>query len=294
MSPSEQRVVRLFGVGRLRRIIFHLICAAFAVYILMPVYWLVIAATKTNSGIVNTFGFWLAMPFHLFQNLSAVFTYDNGAFTRWFLNTVFYAAASGLLATLFGGMAGYGFAKYHFWGKRPLLGLVIGAFAIPNTALVIPLYLLFARLHLVNDPLGLILPSIGGVLGATLMYVYIRSAISDDLLDAARLDGAGEFRTFWKISVPMMVPGAVTVLLFAVVGTWNNYFLPLVLFSKPDYYPLTVGLSGWVFTTTSGHGRNTLYPLIVAGGLVTVIPTVILFLVLQRYWRAGIAAGSVR
>lgn len=285
---------QLYGVHPGTRVVVHILCLLFGIYIVLPLYWIVVAATKTSSNIVNTFGFWFASPFHLFQNIGQVFTYDGALFSRWLVNTIIYAGASGVLATLVAGLAGFVFAKYHFAGRRPIIGFVLGAVAIPGIALVVPLYLLFVDLHLVDNPLGMILPSLGGAFGPFLMYVYVRASISDEILDAARIDGASELRIFWRIGLPLMLPGSVTVLLFATVGTWNNYFLPLLIFSKPQLYPVTVGLAQWNFTASGGTGTHILYSMVVTGGLVSMIPTVGAFLLLQRYWRTGLSIGSVQ
>lgn len=288
------RLTRLYGVHPVTIVIAHVLCALFAVYILLPLYWILVAATKTNDNIVNTFGFTFAAPFRLAENIKEVFTYQGGIFGRWLLNTIFYAGVSGIASTIVAGLAGFVFAKYHFLGRRPIMGFILGAVAIPATALVIPLYLLFSDMHLVNNPLGMILPALGNAFGAFLIYVYVRASISDDLLDAARIDGASELGIFWRIAVPLMLPGAVTVLLFAVVGTWNNYFFPLLIFNNERLYPITVGLAQWNFSTSSGYGTHILYALIVTGGLISMIPTVAAFLLLQRYWRAGLLLGATR
>lgn len=292
--PRRPWLFQLYGVGRGTIVFVHVVCFLFGLYIIVPLYWIIVASTKTSDNIVNTFGFWFAGPFHLFQNIGEVFTYNGALFSRWLGNTILYAGASGVLATLVAGLAGFVFAKYKFAGRRPIIGFMLGAVAIPAIALVVPLYLLFVDLHLVDNPLGMILPSLGGAFGPFLMYVYVRSSVSDEILDAARIDGAGEFRIFWRIGLPLMLPGSVTVLLFTAVGTWNNYFLPLLIFSKPGLEPVTVGLAQWNFTATQGTGTHILYSLVVAGGLVSMIPTVAAFLVLQRYWRTGLTVGSVR
>lgn len=287
-------IYRLYGVSRTVRIAAHVLCFLVALYIVVPLYWILVAATKNNTNIVNGFGFWFQAPFHLFHNITGVFSYNSSVFSRWLLNTVFYAGVSGILATFVAALAGYVFAKYHFFGRRPIMALIIGAVAIPSTALVIPLYLMFSKAHLTNDPFGLILGSLGGAFGAFLIFIYARAAIDDDLLDAARIDGASEFRIFWQIGVPLIMPGCVTVLLFAVVGTWNNYFLPLLLFTNQRLYPVTLGLAQWNFSLSSGYGRNVLYSLLVTGGIISMIPTIVIFTVLQRYWRSGITTGAVR
>jgi len=289
----RHRVYRLYGARRWSVLLVNGLLVLFAAYILLPLYWILVASTKTNANIVNTFGFVFALPFHLFNNVSLLFRYDGGQFVRWLLNTVFYAGASGVGATIFAALAGFVFAKYRFAGRRVVMGAVFAVVAIPATALTIPLYLLYTDLHLINNPLGIILPSLGSAFGAFLMFVFIQGSVPDAVLDAGRIDGASEFGVFWRIAMPMALPGAVTVLLFTIVGTWNNYFLPLLIFSKTTWFPLTVGLAGWNTSTSGGYGTHILYALIVTGGLVTMLPTIVLFLALQRYWRQGLSLGSV-
>lgn len=289
----RHRVYRLYGARRWSVLVVNVLAVLFACYILLPLYWIVVASTKTNSNIVNSFGFVFTAPFHLLSNVSLLFRYDGGEYVRWLLNTVLYAGASGIGATVFAALAGFVFAKYRFAGRRIVMGAVLAVVAIPATALTIPLYLLYTDLHLINNPLGIILPSLGSAFGAFLMFVYVRGSVPDAVLDAGRIDGASEFGLFWRIAMPMALPGAVTVLLFTVVGTWNNYFLPLLIFSKTTWFPLTVGLAGWNVSTSAGYGTHVLYALIVTGGLVTMLPTIILFLALQRYWRQGLSLGSV-
>ena len=126
------------------------------------------------------------------------------------------------------------------------------------------------------------------------MRVYAERAVPDALLDAARVDGAGEFKVFWRVAFRILVPGFATVLLLSFVATWNNYFLPLVVLSTPKYYPLTVGLAQWNSSSSAGGGSNVLFSIVVAGSLVAVIPVAIAFLLLQRYWQGGLTAGGVK
>lgn len=284
---------RSHGIGRGKRTAAHVVSLIFMLYILVPLYWVFLAATKTNTSIVTSFGFWFAAPFHLWENISAVMRYDDGLFSRWILNSLYYAGTSGVLATVVAALAGFAFAKLDFSGRRPIMALVLGAVAIPSTALVVPLYLFIAYAHLANDPLGIILPSLGNAFGAFLMYIYVQASIPGAVLDAARVDGASEFRIFWRIGVPIMLPGCVTVLLFAVVGVWNNFFLPLLVFNDPRLFPVTVGLEQWNASIAGGSGQQILYSLLVTGSLISMVPTVAAFLVLQRYWRRGLAAGSI-
>jgi hypothetical protein len=127
-----------------------------------------------------------------------------------------------------------------------------------------------------------------------LMRVYAEQSVPDDLLNAARVDGAGELRIFWSIALRVLMPGFVTVLLLSFVATWNNYFLPLVVVSTPELYPLSVGLVSWNQMTSAGGGAQPLYPLVITGALVSVIPLMITFLFLQRYWQGGLTFDSLK
>ena len=196
-------------------------------------------------------------------------------------------------ATLLATLGGYGLAKYRFPGRRAVFAVVLGAVAIPGTALAVPTFLLFSQIGLTNTPWAVILPSLISPFGLYLVWTFSTDAVPTELLEAARLDGAGEFRIFFTIALPLLAPGIVTVLLFAIVATWNNYFLPLIMLSEPTWYPLTVGLSQWSAQAT-GVGAQPIFNLVITGSLLTIVPIVIAFLFLQRYWQSGLAAGSVK
>jgi ABC-type glycerol-3-phosphate transport system permease component len=164
---------------------------------------------------------------------------------------------------------------------------------IHQVLLAVPTFLLFSHLHLTNTPWSVIIPSLVSPFGLYLIWVYAQDAVPAELLEAARIDGAGEVRTFFQISLRLLTPGVVTVLLFTVVATWNNYFLPLIMLSTPQWYPLTVGLNDWDQQSFTAGGQA-IYNLVITGSLLTVIPIMIAFLVMQRYWRSGLAAGSVK
>jgi multiple sugar transport system permease protein len=151
-----------------------------------------------------------------------------------------------------------------------------------------------SKIGLINTYWAVILPSLVSPFGVYLMRVYISGAIPDELLDAARVDGASDFRRFWNIVMPLATPGVVTVLLFQFVGTWNNYFLPLLVLSKPDLYPITVGLASWNAQASAGGGAEILFNVVVTGAFVSIIPLVAVFLLLQRYWQSGLTLGSVK
>jgi multiple sugar transport system permease protein len=210
-------------------------------------------------------------------------------------NTLVYSVVSAGGAALLSALGGYGFAKYRFKGNGSLFGLVLGSIMVPTTALAIPTYLLFSKVGLVNTPWALILPSLVSPFGLYLMRIYAQDAIPDSIIEAARIDGAGEFRIFFQVALRTLAPGLVTVLLFTLVATWNNYFLPLIMFNDPKLYPITVGLASWSSQAVGGSGSNAeLLALVVTGSLLSVIPLIAAFLLLQRYWQSGLSSGGVK
>jgi multiple sugar transport system permease protein len=268
---------------------------ALLVYFMFPLFWLVIAATKTTGDLFSTFGLWFGHDFALFGNIRATFTHNHGEYARWLANSLGYAAVSSVGAASLATFAGYGFAKYVFRGRGPLLGLVLGTIMVPTTALSIPTYLLFSKVSLVNTPWAVILPSLVSPFGLFLMWVYARDAVSDSILEAARIDGAGELAIFFKVTLRSLAPGFATVLLFTLVATWNNYFLPLIMLNDPRYYPITVGLSSWSAQAVGGSGSNAdLLASVATGSLLSVIPLIAAFVLLQRFWQSGLSAGAVK
>jgi multiple sugar transport system permease protein len=271
--------------------IFMLACL---VYFLLPLFWLVVAATKSNSGLFTSFGLWFGRDFDLFANLRAVFTFNDGVYLRWLLNTIMYAAVSAVGASLLAALGGYAFAKYRFPGRNAMFAVVLGSVMVPQTVLAIPTYLLFSKIGLVNTPLAIILPSLVSPFGLYLMRVYAEGAVPDSLIEAARVDGAGPFRIFWQVVFRLLAPGIVTVLLFTLVSTWNNYLLPLVMLNNPKWYPVTVGLAQWQGQASGGSGAQALFSLVIMGSLVSVIPLIAAFLLLQRYWQGSLGLGAVK
>jgi multiple sugar transport system permease protein len=280
--------------GRKRHsLILSLLMTVMLLYALLPLFWLVVNSTKTPGALFSTFGLWFGGPFALWSNIHQVLTYDNGIFVRWLVNTLLYVVVGAGGATFLATLAGYGLAKFDFPGRRAVFAGVLAAVAVPGTALAVPTFLLFSHLHLTNTPWSVIIPSLVSPFGLYLIWVYAQDAVPAELLEAARIDGAGEVRTFFQISLRLLTPGVVTVLLFTVVATWNNYFLPLIMLSTPQWYPLTVGLNDWDQQSFTAGGQA-IYNLVITGSLLTVIPIMIAFLVMQRYWRSGLAAGSVK
>jgi len=296
-SGASRRPVRA-GSGRRnprqrRSIVLTIVMVIFTIYSIVPLVWLIVNATKTQPELFSSFGLWFGNGFSLFQNIADTLSYRNGIFLQWFGNTLLYVVVGAGGATLLATVAGYGLAKYKFPGKRAVFAIVLGAIAVPGTALAVPTFLMFSQVGLTNTPWAVILPSLVSPFGLYLVWTYASEAIPTELLEAARMDGAGEFRTFFTISLRLLAPGIVTVLLFAIVATWNNYFLPLIMLSDPQWYPLTVGLGQWS-AQAIGVGAQPIYNLVITGSLLTIVPIVIAFLFLQRFWQSGLSAGSVK
>jgi multiple sugar transport system permease protein len=266
------------------------------VYAVLPLFWLLANASKSGGDLFSTFGLWFGGDFRLFANIADTLRYDDGIFLRWFGNTLLYSVAGAGGAALLATVGGYALAKYDFPGRRLLFAVVLGAISIPGTALAVPTYLLFSQVGIVDTPWAVLIPSLCSPFGLYLMRVYAADAVPDSVLESARIDGAGEFRIFRQIALRLLAPGFVTVLLFALVATWNNYFLPLIVLNTPDWFPLTVGLNQWndqANSGTSGAGDAT-YTIILTGSLLSIVPLIIAFLVLQRFWQSGLATGSVK
>ncbi len=263
-------------------------------YFLLPLLWLTIASTKDNADLFTTFGFAFGDEFNFVTNLVDLFEFRDGAFWRWTLNTVIYAGVSAVGATALATAAGYAFAKFAFPGQRFIFGAVLGSIMIPATALALPTYLVFANLGLVNTPWAIIIPSIVSPFGVYLMRVYAADSVPDSLIEAARIDGASELRIFLSIGVRLMGPGMVTVFLFSLVGVWNNFFLPLIMLSSSDLYPLTVGLAQLNALSTGGGGSTAVFSTVITGSFISIVPLIVAFLYLQRYWQSGLAAGSTK
>ncbi|MHB8595670.1 MAG: carbohydrate ABC transporter permease [Ktedonobacteraceae bacterium] len=288
LVTARQQRPRRFN---LESIIPMILLFLFTIYFLVPYFWLIVSSTKDAGDLFGTFGLWFAPNFNLFSNLQQLFTYDDGIFVRWLLNTVLYAGVGAVVGTWLSAMAGYALAKYVFRGRNLIFSLVLGAILVPGTALALPLYLMMSQVGLTNTYWAVLLPSIVSPFGVYLSRIYASSAVPDELLEAARIDGANEYRTF-TIALHLMIPALVTIFLFQFVAIWNNYFLPLVMLSDEKLFPITVGLETWN-VTTAGSSKF-LYGLIITGALISSIPLLAGCVVLQRFWRGGLGAGSVK
>ncbi|MGI5237959.1 carbohydrate ABC transporter permease [Dactylosporangium sp. CA-139066] len=293
-APTARRD-RLHTVDNPRKSVpLTVVTGLFTLYCLLPLGWLLVNATKSQPDFASTFGLAPGRSFALWDNIGAVFRYQDGIFSRWLLNTLLYVVVGATVSTFLAALGGYALAKLRFSGKRLFLFVVLGSIAVPGIALAIPQFLLFARLGITNTPLAVLLPCFVNPFGLYLMWVFAAEAVPTDLLEAAKVDGAGELRTFLRIALPMLAPASVTVLLFSFVSIWNNYFLPLIMLKDPDWYPLTIGLNEWnKLGSTAGNGAL-IQNLVVTAALLTIVPLIVAFLSLQRYWQSGLSLGAVK
>lgn len=265
-----------------------LIVAAF--YTLMPVSWLLLAATKNPRDLFGTSGFALG-DFNLFTNLHHVFTFNDGIYLRWFGNSVLYSVIGSAASTFLSVATGYAFDKYDFRGKEKLFATVLAGVLVPTTVIQLPMYLLATKVGVVNTYWALLLPALVNPFGVYLARVFSEGYVPNEVLEAARVDGAGEVRTFAGIALPMLAPAFMTIFLFSFTASWNNFFGALVMLNDEKLYPVNLGLFMWNSVTQQ---QPEYYSLVITGSLVAVVPLIVAFVCLQRFWRSGLTAGAVK
>jgi multiple sugar transport system permease protein len=267
-----------------------LVMAVFTLYFLTPLWWLFVASGKKDGQVTEGHSL-LPDHFSLGQNLSDLFTYNDGVFLRWMANSIAYTVGAALIGTLLAGMCGYALAKYVFRGRELIFNIVLGGVLVPATALALPLFLMFSKADLANTFWSVFLPSVVNPFGVYLGRIYAAASVPDELLEAARIDGSGEVRSFFTISVRLMAPAFVTIFLFHFVAVWNNFMLPLIMLSNERLFPATLGLYSWL-SQVNQHPE--LRALVLVGAFVSLVPMVLAFLSLQRFWRSGLGTGSIK
>ncbi|MEW1648902.1 carbohydrate ABC transporter permease [Streptomyces sp. NPDC091219] len=260
-------------------------------YSLFPVWWLIVAATKNRTALYQSNGLWFS-GMHLWQNIRQVFTYDHGIFLRWTANSLLYAGIGSLGGTLIALATGYGLARFDFPGRNTVFACVIGSFLIPIALLTLPLYLMFSTIGLVDTPWAMLIPCLINPFSVYLAKVYTEATIPFELLEAARLDGAGELRIFLSIVLRMMTTGAATVFLLAFVNTWNAFFLPLTVLRGENNWTLTIGLYNW--TGKRLESGVDLTGLVLTGALLSIVPMAVMMIAMRRYWRTGVTLGALK
>lgn len=281
------------------RALMAIVLGVFALFFLVPVIWLFLAATKNSGELVNDGPFSLGSLSALRDNWNALMSFQDGAIRTWMTNSVLYAGLA-LVLTLFVSVpAGYALAKMRFRGRRLLLVATLVVMLMPATSLVLPIFLEINYVSLVNTPLSVVLPYSFFPFGVYLAYIYFSTAMPSELLEAAKIDGCGELRTFTSIVLPLSTPVVALVGFFSFVQNWNNFFLPYVMLPGSDAYPMQVGLTQMLASTPNFNpvvGANAAVspPELVLATLVSVAPVLVVFLIAQRFLVTGLTAGATK
>ncbi|WP_217177402.1 carbohydrate ABC transporter permease [Streptomyces sp. AC495_CC817] len=260
-----------------------------ALYTLIPLWWLFVSSTKESGYLYTGTPLWFS-HFDLVTNIRNVFSFEGGIFSTWLANSALYSLVGATVGTLLSAMAGYALSKFTFRGRESVFNVILASVLIPAPMFALPLFLLMAKLDITNSYWSVLLPSCVSPFGVYLCRIFAAASVPDELLEAARLDGAGEQRTFFRIALPLMTPALVTVFLFQFVAVWNNYLLPSLMLNTPSLQPVTVGLVQW--RAQFANGVPPLLP--ITGAFLSLIPLLVAFVSLQRYWRKGLTAGAVK
>jgi multiple sugar transport system permease protein len=255
-----------------------------AVLTLLPLLWMV-SASLMPTGEATALPLRLLPSTITLQHYRALFTRLN--LVRFAANSALLAAAVTLISLLLNSMAGYAFAKFRFGGRDRIFRALLAALVIPGQVAMLPLFLMLKEIGVINTYWGVIIPGMASVFGIFLMRQYALS-IPDSLLDAARIDGAGEFRIYWSLVLPACTPILVTLAIFTFMGTWNDFLWPLIVLTDDRLYTLPVAVAN----LAGEHVQD--IELMMAGAVLTVLPVVVIFIALQRYYIAGIMSGSLK
>jgi multiple sugar transport system permease protein len=275
------------------------VLAIFVLFFLIPIVWLLAATTKTARGLIVDHPFAVGGPGELAANVDQLFGFSDGAVTAWVGNSALYAAGAVVVTLLASISAGYALALTEFRFRRLLLLTTLVVMLIPNTALVLPIFLEINAVGLIGSPLSVILPMSFFPFGVYLTYIYFSTSIPRDLLAAARIDGCAELQVFLRIALPLARPIVALVAFFSFVQSWNNFFLPFVMLPSSDGYPIQVGLTSLLaatpaFNPSSAGMQSVQLPTLALATVISVLPVLIVFLFAQRFLVAGMTAGGTK
>ncbi|WP_406101211.1 carbohydrate ABC transporter permease [Streptomyces sp. NBC_01003] len=290
MTTAELSRSALLRPRLLGRTTVNVVVAISVLYTMLPALWLVLAAGKSRDALFssNILSF---KDFSFVQNVKDLFAMDGGLYSRWYGNSLLYAVLGAAIGAMISVACGYAFDKYHFRHKEKLFGLVLAAVMVPQTVLALPLYLLASATGVVNTFWSVFIPVLFNPFGVYLGRIFAQGYVPNEVLEAARVDGAGELTTYVRVSLRMLGPGLITVFLFQLTAIWNNFFLPMVMLSNQKLYPVSLGLFQWNSQATVSPEY---YPVVIMGSLLAVLPLVLAFIFLQRFWRSGLTAGAVK
>ena len=268
-------------------LVYHAVMLAISAVFLLPFYWMAISAFKNNAEIFANPVLWFPDPIRL-ENLTALLTRDDFPFLRQFANSVLYALSVACAVCFSCSLAAYSFGCLRWRGRNLVFGLTVCALLLPGIVTFLPVYLGWTKLGLNGTYWPLIAPFFFGDAFFIFMLRQFFLGVPRELMDAARLDGASEFRIWWQIVLPQVRTPLIIVGLFAIVYTWNEFFGPLIYLQDRDEFPLSLGL----FTFQAARARE--WSISMTGALLTALPMVVLFLVTQRLFRQGLASSTLK
>lgn len=282
-AGATMRILR----KRVGSVFAHFTLIVFAVLFMLPFYWMVVSSLKTNQQMfTNPIQWWPLMP--QWQNYPNAINYPNFPFLRFLGNSVFYSIAVTIGTVVSCAAVGYGFARLRFPFRRTLFYITIATLMIPFIVTFIPTYIMFRNLGMLGDYRPLIIPAFLGNAFYIFMMRQFFLGLPNELADAARVDGAGHFRTFFQVMLPLVKPALMVVAVFTFLGTWNDFLGPLIYLSDNRLYPLSLGL--YAFRAQ----RTTEWALMMAASTITTLPLIAIFFFTQRYFLEGIKLTGLK
>jgi ABC-type glycerol-3-phosphate transport system permease component len=274
-------------LGRLLSdVIMYSILISISAFMILPFVWMLSTSLKPDNEIFHI------PPIIVSPNMtlkSLIDLVENRNILRIVWNTFLIAATATLFRLFFCSLAGFGFSKYKFPGKGAFFGLLLATMIVPFSVTMVPLYVIMNRLQWIDSIWPLVIPGAASAFGIFFMRQYI-TTISDELLDAARIDGANEFMIYWRVILPIVAPGLTSLGLIFFMGSWNDFLWPLVILKSPDHFTLPIAIRSFV----SGVIGRPVYNLQMAASVISIVPLLIIFLVFQRRYFEGITAGAIR
>ena len=282
-TPVKVKKTDLSGTSTAYKVFAVVILIMLAIFFLFPLYWIVTGSFKSAIDINAKVPVWFPMN-PTMGNYDKLFA--KPAFL-WLFNIVFISAMAMILTCITAALAGYALGKKRFYGRTILFTIIICAMALPKQVIVIPLAQEMKLLHMSDTLWAVILPTVGWPFGVFLMKQFSET-IPNEILEAARVDGAGELKTFFSVVFPMIKPGISALAIFTFVNTWNDYFLQLVMLTSEEKWTLPLAIANMQGEMSSDFG------LIMAGAALASIPIIVVFIAFQKYFTQGIAMGAVK
>jgi len=281
------------------RSLIGLVLALFVLFFVIPIVWLLLATSKSAHALSVGHPFLPGSPGGLADNWRELFDFQDGATVSWVRNSIVYVVAALAMTLVASIPAGYAMALTKFRLRRTLLIVTLVVMLIPSTALVLPIFLELNLVGLIGSSWSVILPMSFFPFGVYLTYIYFSTSVPRDLLDAARIDGCGEFQVFSRVALPLAAPIVALVAFFSFVQNWNNFFLPFVMLPASDSYPVQVGLTSLLastpaFNPSSAGTQSVQLPTLALATVISVLPVLVVFLFSQRFLVAGMTAGGTK